>query len=362
MAIYSVTDVASFLCVEQTPVRECMARIDALGRTAAGGRPFQFLLVNDDSGRLIGTLTDGDIRRGILAGCRLEDPAGRIAFRTPKVGRVGNDPENRDLLLGLAPESSFLPVLDVECRVVEILVLAAEERRELQALVMAGGFGRRLGDRTRNIPKPLIHIGEKPILAHVIDRIAAAKPSHTFVSAHYLSEQIEHYVESRGDRSKLSVIREESPLGTAGCIGLLDDPLPCPLIVANGDILTGLDFAAFSRFFFRQGADALVAVARHRVKLPFGVVRSTPDGGLLRIDEKPTLEHFVVAGIYMLAPIFRSLIEQGEAIDMPALIQRGQERGLRVALFPLHEDWTDIGRPEDLARAETAGTPKPEIP
>lgn len=354
MSIRRITVVEPYLCNQRTTVRECMARIDSLGRATNEGRPFQFLLVTDDMGRIVGTLTDGDIRRGILAGRGLDDDAGSIAFRTPRIGTAGEDRKNREILAALLPASTFLPIVNTERRVIEILVALADQHGEVLALIMAGGFGRRLGDRTRHTPKPLLPIGDRPILAHVIDRISAARPTRIYVSTHYLAHRIEEFVAAREDRDRIAIIREPSPLGTAGCVGLLDDPLPHPLIVANGDILTRLDFAAFARFYFHQSVDALVAVAQHRTTIPFGVIRSNAEGGLLKIDEKPTLTHFIAAGIYVLAPIFRSLVAPGEAIDMPALIERGQQRGLRVALFALHEDWTDIGRPEDLTRAESA--------
>ena len=346
-----ITDLDVYRILPDTALRTVMERLNSAELL------YKCLLVSDAHGRLLGTVTDGDIRRGILRGVGLSDPVAQCMRDQPIVGRVGADAENQEKLRDFVAHIAFLPVVDANRMVREVIVWT-QDRPDVIALVMAGGLGKRLGERTRTRPKPLLPVGGKPILGHILDRVESASIVQVYVSAYYLADQICEFVAGRRGSAAIEILRETDPLGTAGAIGLLPDPMTRPFMVINGDILTKLDFHALREFHQRHGKDATIAVAQHEVTVPFGVVRTGPDGQFHGIDEKPTLTHFVAAGIYLLSPEYRSLVAAGEHLDMPVLLERGRSIGLQAGLFPIHEYWTDVGRPEDLETArliENAG-------
>lgn len=352
----SIKRLASFdlhLCEESESIKSAMKRMDALSRSE-GGRPYQFLIMVDGSQRILGTLSDGDFRRGIINGCALEDPIGKCAHRNPVLGKVGEDEQNCKKINSLLPGSAFLPVVDAQSRIVEVLVSIEARESFFSALIMTGGFGKRLGERTKNTPKPLILVGDKPILGHVMERISTIKPVKYYLATHYLEEQIRAFGDTHIDRDKIEYVHENEPLGTAGALGLLPNPLPHPIIVSNGDVLTSLDFVAFKHYFESHNYDALVAVAQHSITIPFGVIRYDEAGQFVAVDEKPTLRHYVSAGVYVLSPTIRDLVGKNVRIDLPELLTLAKVKGLKVGLFPVHEYWTDVGRPEDLEKAEMA--------
>lgn len=339
-------DIQAYACRPDAPLRLVMERLNEA--------TYPIQLVLDAEGRLAGTVTDGDIRRAILRGVRLDDPVAKCMHDKPFTGRVGRDEENLAKLRSVIARTPFLPVVDDLGKVDEILIIADGRIGSMRALIMAGGFGRRLGPITKSTPKPLLLVGGRPILDHLIERLEAASVDEIFISVHYLAERIERFVEAHRTTIPITLVREDAQLGTAGAVGLLPDGMSEPLLVVNGDVLTSLDFGALMEFHLRHDSDATLAVAQHQVDIPFGVVRHAEDGRFLGIEEKPTITNFVSAGIYCLAPEFRALVRHGEKIDMPALLERGQKAGLKVSLFPIHEYWTDVGRPGDLERADVS--------
>ena len=217
---------------------------------------------------------------------------------------------------------------------------------------MAGGLGSRLGERTRITPKPLLPVAGRPILDHVLQNLELAGIGRICVSVHHLADQIECFVAERENRASIAVVHESRQLGTAGAIGLLDSEVRLDsLLVVNGDVITGIDYGALHDFHERHGFDATVAVAHHEVEIPFGVIRYSADGLLDQIDEKPKIKNFVAAGVYYLSPTYLALVKADEQIDMPTLLNRGKEIGLKAGLVPIHEYWTDVGRPDDLRAA-----------
>lgn len=332
-----------YVLAADAPLRMAIERL-----TVAAEHKFQ--IVCDERGRLIGTVTDGDIRRALLRGIGLGDPVSRCMQQNPTTGRVDAESRNRVILRAVGAQTAFLPLLD-SSGVLRGVLVRGTNQPETVALVMAGGFGRRLGERTKDTPKPLIKVGEKPILEHILDKLEGAGARQIYISVHYLAERIFEFVAARPSPARIDLLRESKPLGTAGAIGLLPDPMPAPFVIINGDILTNVDFVAMHDFHVRHGYDATLAVAHHDVTVPYGVVRMDDEGHFHGIDEKPTLTHFVAAGIYLLSPEFRSLVRKGDTIDMPELLERGRTIGLKTGLFPIHEYWTDVGRPEDLENA-----------
>ena len=323
----------------------------AMEKLSPGTFEYKFQMVCDQNGRLLGTITDGDIRRGLLRQVTLNDNVTNVMNTSPSTGNFGQDSQNALKLNSLLGKNIFfLPVLDVEGIVREIVISQRSVPKHC-ALVMAGGFGRRLGTQTSSTPKPLLTVGDRPILDHILACLEKAPVSEIFVAVHYLGDQIEKFVNGRNNRLPVHVIREEEPRGTAGAISMLPNNPETPIMVLNGDLITDVDLTSFIEFHTAHVLDATIAVARHHLNIPFGVIRYGENGQFLGIDEKPTISHFVAAGIYFLAPIFRTLVRPGESLDMPELLERGRLKALRVAIFPIHEYWLDVGRPSDLAMA-----------
>lgn len=322
-------------------IRTVLARIDA-------ATPELFQIVVDDGGRVIATVTDGDVRRAMLKGVGLDDSVAACMHTDPIVGKDGEAAENARKVR----QTRFLPVLDAAGRLVHVLSLRRGAGGIGPALVMAGGFGKRLGEATKDTPKPLIHVGGRPMIDRVMAGLEDAGVPGISVAVHYLAEQIDRFVAARENRVPVSIIRENDPLGTAGALGLLPEAPDRPVLVVNADLVTHVDFAALHEFHERHGFDGTVAAARYEIQVPFGVLRYGQDGLIAGIDEKPVFHHFVAAGIYYLSPEIVSLVPRNRPIDMPQLLDDARRIGLKIGIFPIHEYWRDVGRPHDLLTVE----------
>lgn len=323
----------------------------------------QIALVVSPDGVLVGTLTDGDIRRGLLRGLGLNSPIDSIIYRNPLVGppQLG-----RDAVLQLMQANKIhqLPVVNEARRVVGLHVwddlLTPTERRNLM-VIMAGGEGVRLRPHTESCPKPLLPVGGKPMLEHIVERARAEGFRQFVLAIHYLGHMIEDYF---GDGSRWQVqieyLREETPLGTAGAIGLLDPRPQVPFVVSNGDVLTDIRYGELLDFHLRHGAAATMAVRLHEWQHPFGVVR-TNGVDIVGFEEKPVARTHINAGIYVLESAVLDSVKPGEHCDMPVLFRRVQELGARTIVYPMHEPWVDVGRVDDLERAQNAHSPKPKV-
>lgn len=314
----------------------------------------QIAVVISPDGTLLGTLTDGDIRRGLLRGLDLNSSIDSIVSREPLVvpPQLG-----REMVLQLMQANKVhqLPVVDEDRRVVGLHVwdeLMVPGQRPNLMVIMAGGKGTRLRPHTENCPKPLLPVGGKPMLEHIIER-ARAEGFHNFVLAiHYLGHLIEEYF---GDGSrwqvKIDYLREESPLGTAGAIGMLNPRPEAPFLVTNGDVLTDIRYGELIDFHCRHGATATMAVRQHEWQHPFGVVR-TKGVDIIGFEEKPIARSHINAGIYVLDHRALEALSPGEHCDMPMLFSRLQGRSARTIVYPMHEPWLDAGRADDLERAQ----------
>ena len=216
---------------------------------------------------------------------------------------------------------------------------------------MAGGYGKRLGKRTKNKPKPLVKIKGKPILEHLFKKIEKLKVQNTFISVHYLKEQINDFLVQTKRRNKVKILAEKSPLGTAGSLKLLPALKSSNILIVNGDILTTLDFDALINFHSKNNSDATIAVANHLIEIPYGVIRYDNEGKFLNLEEKPNINNYVSAGIYCLSNKILKLLKSKEYLDMPDLLNRAKKEGMNIMVFPIHENWTDIGMPRDLIKA-----------
>jgi len=336
-----LTDLSRYVALPSDSIRAVLTRINA--------SPYLFQVVVDQEGRLLGTITDGDVRRAILHGLSLDAPASSCLQQDPKYGFLGRDVDNAKILSLVPRREQFLPVVDDSRRVCEILVRSSDESLST-ALVMAGGPGTRLGERTRAMPKPLLEVGGRPILDRVLEGLENAGVQRIILSVHYLADKIEDFVAARRNTAAIEFIREPMRLGTAGALALVDPASigSTSLLVVNGDVVTRVDFRALRDFHIRHGNDGTLGVASYRVNVPFGVVRHDADGLFEGVDEKPQLSHFVAAGVYYLNSEFLALVPKNKPFDMPDLLNQSKNLGLRVGLFPIHEEWADIGQPADL--------------
>ena len=347
----TILDFQLYVCPPTLPIRDVMSRIDRLPVRD------KFQIVVNDNHQVLGTVTDGDIRRGLLRGHALSDAVEVAMHVSMRLGKQGADDANLAQLNAIESNVPFLPIVDDTGRLCEIIVPGnrhAALHRNVHALVQAGGFGKRLGSKTRDVPKPLLPIGGRPILDYILERLERSGVSKVWLSVHYLPEKIEEFVANRDNKTQVNILHEEYPLGTAGSISLIPDNDFLDLLVVNGDILTQLDFDTFMNFHQDHGNEATVAAAMHEVKIPFGVIQYAENGSFNSIDEKPTLRHFVSAGINIFSRNLCNLVAKDEVIDMPDLIHRGKSLGMSVGVFPIHEYWTDVGTPEDFAKADKA--------
>ncbi len=314
----------------------------------------QIILVVSDQEVLLGTLTDGDIRRGLLRGLELSASIESLMTRDPL---VVPDQIPRKAVLQLMQTNRIhqLPVIDQQRRVVGLHVwdeLHVASQRPNLMVIMAGGLGTRLRPHTESCPKPLLPVSGKPMLEHIIERAKADGFRHFVMAVNYLGQMIERHFED-GSRWQVHIeyVREGSPLGTAGAITLIEPRPELPFLVSNGDVLTDIRYGELLDFHCRHGAAATMAVRQHEWQHPFGVVR-IEGVEIVGFDEKPVARTHINAGIYVLDPRSLAALEVGERCDMPVLFNRLQERGARTIAYPMHEPWLDVGREDDLARAD----------
>ena len=302
---------------------------------------------------LVGTITDGDIRRGLLRGVELNSAIDSIVHRTPLVAppHLGRDTV---LQLMQANVISALPVVDADRRVVGLHLLnelLAPVPRSNLVVVMAGGRGTRLLPYTENCPKPLLPVAGKPILEHIIERAKAEGFQRYVLAIHYLGQMIEdHFGDGSRWQVEIDYLREPSPLGTVGAISLLDPRPDAPFLVSNGDVLTDVRYGELLDFHSRHAAAATMAVRLHEWQHPFGVVR-TSGVDIVGFDEKPISRSHINAGIYVFEPAVLDVLMAGEHCDIPLLFSRLQALGERIIVYPMHEPWMDVGRADDYVAA-----------
>jgi len=309
--------------------------------------------VVSEDGTLIGTITDGDIRRGILRGLDMNSSIDSIILHDPLVS-----PQNlqRESVLQLMQTNKIhqLPMIDENRHVVGLHLwdeLLVPIQHSNLMIIMAGGQGTRLRPHTENCPKPLLPVAGKPMLEYIIEQAKSEGFQHFVLAIHYLGHMIQDYF---GDGSrwnvKIEYIHEESPLGTVGAIGLLNIKPDQPFIVSNGDVLTDIHYAELLDFHCKHLASATMAVRQHEWQHPFGVVR-TKGVDIVGFDEKPITRSHINAGVYVLEPNVLNILNEGEHCDMPTLFTRLQDNDERTIVYPMHEPWLDVGRPDDYAQA-----------
>lgn len=319
--------------------------------------------VTSSAGKLIGILTDSDIRRLLLSGISLDATVEGRFNANPVIAHHSASPAELEVLCE-ERRIRELPICDDDGAVVDLFVLGrapvvvgfAEQSPAATALpnamfISAGGRGTRLRSVVHDRPKPLAEVGGRPILETIIQRAAAGGIRSFFVSVNHMSEMIEEHLRQEQYASyQLQIVREDQPLGTAGAIGLIADEVRCPLMVSNADVLTTVPYERILRFHERRKADVTCVVRPHEVAVPFGVL-DIQGNVIVDIREKPTFTYFVNAGIYVLSPAVCQMIGRNQRVDMPELILRVTREGGKACPFLLHEYWVDVGHPEDYRKA-----------
>ena len=347
-----VADLSDLCIAPNSTIRQAIACID---RNETG-----IVLITDEERRLLGTISDGDVRRAVLADDSLDTPVSELLARKvsspypePVTAPVGTE---RAALLQLMQERVVrqVPLLDEDGHVVGLVTwdeLLPDQVLPLQAVIMAGGFGTRLRPLTEDLPKPMLPVGDRPLMELIVEQLRQAGIRRVNIATHYMADSIiEHFGDGRDFGVELNYVTEDRPLGTAGALGLMEVPNE-PLLVINGDILTRVDFRAMLDYHREHGADLTVGVRQYGLRIPYGVMEC--DGPRVRrVREKPLLNFLANAGIYLLEPSVHRYIPHGQRFDMTDLIQRLIEERRPVVSFPIVEYWLDIGQPVDYEKAQ----------
>jgi len=338
------------------PLTAAARLVDAVRAIEASRR--RIAVVTGHDGRLLGTLTDGDVRRCLLAGGSLDTPVPDAMNRNPLSALNGS---SEGYLLDLMRRGNILavPLLDEAGRFQRLVHLTdfspadapGDAANFAFAVIMAGGEGMRLRPITENIPKPMIDIGGMPLLERQIERLAAAGLKRLYLSVNYLSHVIEQYFgNGAGFGLEIRYLKECEKLGTGGALSLLPERPERPILVMNGDILTTSDFGSLHSFHVNHGAHMTVAAVDYRINIPYGVIH-TEGPFATGLAEKPSQRFLCNAGIYAVSQQALELIPRGGHFNMTDLIQACLAASRSVAVFPVHEYWSDIGTPADLERA-----------
>lgn len=314
----------------------------------------QIALVIDHNLRLIGTVTDGDIRTGILAGTKLEEPVEKVMNKEP-IKAIESISDRETLLsLMLGHHIRQLPIVNKKGQVVGLRTLdelLQVKKRENLVVIMSGGAGKRLQPLTNDLPKPMLAVGGKPLLEVNLEKLKAQGFNRFCLTVGYKAEIIKDYFQ---DGSKWGVfiqyIDEEKPLGTAGALGFLENQESQPFIVMNGDLLTMTRFDNLLDFHVNNKADCTLCIREFDYQLPYGVVE-IENQKVIAIKEKPSYRYLVNAGMYVLEPSLVALIAKNQPMQMPYFLEKIISLGYCMKIFPLMEYWSDIGQLTDYEKA-----------
>jgi dTDP-glucose pyrophosphorylase len=333
------------LISKHATTREALRQLDQLASDA-------ILFLIDENGQLQGSLTDGDVRRGLINGLDADDNVLKFAFSSPRYIEKGNY-QLQDIIALRKQDIKVLPVLNGNQEVVNVINLKKlKSYLPLDAVIMAGGRGSRLRPLTDSTPKPLLKVGEKPIIEHNIDRLCSFGIDDFWISVRYLGEQLEDYF-GNGDTKSISIqyVWEQEALGTIGAVSQIDNWQHDYILVTNSDILTTLDYEDFFLDFLEKGADMAVATIPYAVDVPYAVME-TSNHHVLSFREKPTYTYYSNGGIYLMKRSVIDRIPKQQFYDSTDLMQSLIDDGLKLVSYPMRQYWLDIGKPEDFEKAQ----------
>jgi len=317
----------------------------------------RFALVLDNRGKLLGTVTDGDIRRALINHLEMKSSIEQVMNPNPLTALSS---DSTDVIMSKMKSKDLLhmPIIDQNGIVVGLETLqhlTYNRKHDNPVFLMAGGYGTRLHPLTKDTPKPLLEVGGTPMLETILGRFIKSGFQNFYISTFFKAEKVQKYF---GDGSSWGVninyVNEKKPLGTAGAIGLLPPNLPdIPIIMMNGDVLTKVNFEHLLDFHNKQSGIATMCIREYDVQIPFGVV-SVEKTKAMGFMEKPVKKFFVNAGIYVFEKQLISNVKVDQNIDMPDLLEQQIKNGKNVNVFPIHEYWKDIGQIDDYQSANTS--------
>lgn len=312
-------------------------------------------LVCDEQNKLLGTVTDGDIRRGLLVDCEMHDLVARVINKQPVTAK-STDTRQQRLDLMQQHDLTAIPLLNTQGQVVGLETLHQAMQPEQLAnpvFIMAGGFGTRLQPLTDHCPKPMLRVGDKPMLEHLINQFKQQGFHNFYISTHYMPELIHnHFGDGSNWGVKISYVHEEKPLGTGGALGLLPKDLPqLPLIMMNGDVLTKVSFKKLLEHHMTQNFAATMCVRDDEYRIPFGVIE-TDQQLITAMVEKPTYRYKINTGIYVLNLEIIAKISSNQRIDMPCLLEQNRQAGKQIGTYTSYDYWLDIGQMKDYQKAQ----------
>lgn len=333
-------------------INQDLTLIEALSRINGVAPEPLVLFVLDEQNRMVGTLTDGDSRRALIAGASVDDKVSKVMHRNFNYMKVEDIDDVKEIKRQRDLKMRLVPVLDAEKHIVEIINLEKyNSRLPFDAVLMAGGKGERLRPLTLETPKPLLKVGDKCIIDHNIDRLISYGVKHISVTVNYLKEQIEeHYAEPRGE-VKVHTVREPEFLGTIGSIRFVKEFYNDTILVMNSDLFTNINYEDFYLHFKEHNADMSVAAVPYSVQVPYGIFKIENRRDITGLVEKPTYDYYANAGIYLIKKSALDLIPEDTFFNATDLIEALIAAGRKVIRFPLNGTWIDIGNPQEYKRA-----------
>jgi dTDP-glucose pyrophosphorylase len=331
---------------ENSSIRKALIKLDSLASDA-------ILFVVDKQDKLLGSLTDGDLRRGFIKGLGFEDSL--LAFVQPNPSYITEGEYAVEKLEEYKSKNfKVVPVLNFDNHIVDIINFRTTSTIiPADAVLMAGGEGKRLRPLTEKTPKPLLLVGDKPIIEYNIDRLASVGIKNIHLSINYLGHQLEEYF-GDGSKKKLNIqyVREEKPLGTIGSVLLVDEFRHDDIIVMNSDLLTNIDFADFYKTFKKSGAEMAVAATSYHVDIPYAVLEVDNQNTVKSLKEKPRYTYFSNAGIYILKRELLNMIPKDTFFDITELMDKVLSMNLKLITYPINGYWLDIGKHDDFQKAQ----------
>ena len=338
-------NIEDIIVKESTSILEVLQIIDKSSK--------QLAIVVDDNKRLLGTISDGDIRRALLNNISLNESVKDIYFKTPTVANINNSKEE---IINICRVKKIhqIPIVDDNGNLIGIEILdelIKPKDKTNKVILMVGGLGTRLRPLTETTPKPMLKVGNKPILQTIVEKFAEYGYTNIIMCVNYKSHIIQDYFKDGSDFGvNIEYILENQRMGTAGALSLLKDKPNEPFFVMNGDLLTNVNFEHLHNYHIATNSIGTMCVREYDFQVPYGVV-NIKDSKIASIEEKPTHKFFVSAGIYMLSSEVLNYIPENQFYDMPTLFEKIISEGKNAISFPLREYWLDIGRMEEYKKA-----------
>lgn len=346
MRALSNVDLDALLLKPEQTILDAMKTIDRCGMEVA--------LICDSAKRLLAVVTDGDIRRALINGCSLDRPVAEVGNRL-FTALPANQGRTEAVQIMVEKGIKALPVVDAFGRVTDLHTLHGSlmgQRKENWAVIMAGGKGERLGELTHAIPKPMLPVGDRPILERIVQLLVGHGIRRVFISVNHYGRMIEdHFGDGSRFFCKIDYLHEMRPLGTGGALALLPERPTHPVVVMNGDLITGINVSRMLAFHDEGSFAATMAVRSHKVTVPFGVAELN-ESRVAKLVEKPSLNYFINAGIYAISPDAIDLIPKDRAYPITDLFNHCLKTGQPVGAYHLQEYWSDVGLPEEFNRVQ----------